>query len=104
MLTATKMICSESGNIKEIEVVRLGPDMFIAKDSIGNSIAMDCVVALKGIEAVAKHRSQDLLTYIMRLQKAYEPEEEPAVKLPEAVEEKVEPVVEKKEEPNVTSV
>ena len=89
------MICSESGNIQEINVVRLGPDMFIVKDNIGNSIAMDCVVALRGIETVANHRHTDLLTYIMQLKKVYE-DKEPEIKLPEPEE--------KKEEQNVTSV
>jgi hypothetical protein len=111
MLTRTQVIISTTGNIKDIQPYchNNGKDFFIVGDDHGNTVSIEPIVSMIGIEVVANAKGINLTDYVNSLVEeinqwkkdvaAETPKEEPKpVEEPKIIQPE-----EKKEEPNATS-
>ena len=109
MLTRTQVVISTTGNIKDIQPYthNNGKDFFIVGDDHGNSVSIEPVITLIGLEVMANAKGIKLVDYINQLVTEVEqwkkdvaeeqPKEEPKpVEEPKVIEQP-----EKKEDENV---
>jgi hypothetical protein len=109
MLTRTQILVSSTGNISDIKpyVHSNGKDFFIIGDDHGNTVLIEPIISLIGIEIVASAKGMTLPDYLNKLNEEVSqwkkevcpepPKEEPKAEDPKVIEQ----LVEKKEDESV---